>query len=414
MIRKEILKEVIESQREWILKQHRGVEREKLSSVKHSKSFAMVISGIRRCGKSTLLSQVLSRQNIFYYLNLEDPRLNNIELMDLNKTENIFKELYGEGGTYFLDEIQTVKLWEKFVRYLVDKKKEVIITGSNASLLSRELGTRLTGRHIRIELFPFSYREFLKFHNAQASKKSFEKYLLKGGFPEYLKQDDPAIHYELLNDVVARDIAVRFGIKNVSLLKNIATYLISHVGKPFSYNSIRSMFGIKSVQSVIDYISYFEDSYILFTIPIFSYSYKKQQVNPKKAYSIDNGFSYSNTISFSKDKGKMLENCVFLHLRRIFREIFYFVGQGECDFVIKEKEKITQAVQVCYELTETNEKREINGLIEAMEKFKLSQGYILTLNQDDELDVKNKKIIVKPVWRWLIESEAGLKKIRRR
>ena len=200
-----------------------------------------------------------------------------------------------------------------------------------------------------------------------------------------------------------KDIAIRFGIKNTNILNKIAIYLISNVGKEFSYNSIKKTFEIKSVQSVIDYIYFFENAYLIFNIPRFSYSYKKQQVNPKKIYSIDNGFSHNNSASFSKDKGKMLENIVFLGLRRKFKNMFYFQDKNECDFVVKEKEKITHAIQVCFDFNEETKDREINGLIEALKEFKLKEGLVLTYAQDDEFFVESKKIIVKPVWKWLIE-----------
>ncbi|MFW6282692.1 MAG: ATP-binding protein, partial [Minisyncoccales bacterium] len=378
MIRKDILEEVIESQRKWILNLNQGIKRDDLEVININKNFALVISGIRRCGKSTFLSQILKKQKDFFYLNLEDPRLEGFDLKDFEKSNKIFNEKYGKQGIYFFDEIQNVPGWEKYIRFLTDRDKKILITGSNASLLGRELGTKLTGRHLRKELFPFSYNEFLKFNKLQNNEKSYEKYLFEGGFPEYLKNSDPTILHELLNDIVMRDIAVRFDIKNTSLLKKIAIFLITNPGKEFSYNSIKKSFEVKSVQTVINYISYFEDSYLLFTLPRFNYSYKKQQVSPKKIYSIDNGLSNANSVSFSKDKGKMLENQVFLSLRKTHFEIFYFKEKRECDFIIKEKNKIKTAIQVCYELNEENPERETNGLLEALEKFGLKKGLILT------------------------------------
>lgn len=409
MLNEKVLREVIESQREWILNLDKGIEREKINEIDLKPNFAIIISGIRRCGKSTLLSQVLNKEKKFYYLNLEDPRLDGFEIKDFNKVENIFRNLYGEDGVWFFDEIQTVAKWEIFIRYLVDRKKKIIITGSNASLLSRELGTKLTGRHLDVHLFPFSFKEFLKFSKLEASQESYEMFLFKGGFPEFLKESDPTVLNELLNDVIMRDIVNRFGIRNSLLLKKIAIYLISHVGKEFSFNSLKKMFQIKSVQSVINYISYFEDSYVLFTVPKFDYSYKKQQVNPKKVYSIDNGFSSVNSVSFSKDKGKMLENSVFLYLRRKtkFREIFYFQDKHECDFVVRDKNRVDKAIQVCYDFNDENQDREIQGLLEAMEEFKLNEGLILTFNQEDNFEFNDKKIIVKPVWKWMLEGEDG-------
>ena len=401
MIPKEILKEVITSQRKYLERLDLGILREK--DIKITDSFAVLITGIRRCGKSTLVHQVLKKQKNGYYMNFEDPRLEGFDLNDFNKLPEIMEELYGSNGTYFFDEIQNIEKWEKFARYLIDKKEKIVITGSNALLLSRELGTKLTGRHLQVELFPFSFKEFLAFKKENASIKVFEEYLNKGGFPEYLKKENPIILNELLSDVVMKDIAVRFGIKNTAILNKIAIYLISNVGKEFSYNSIRKMFEIKSVQSVIDYIYYFENAYLIFTIPRFSYSYKQQQVNPKKVYSIDNGFSYANSASFSKDKGKMLENIVFLGLRRFFKEIFYFQEKNECDFIIKEKEKPIMAVQVCYNITDENRNREINGLIEAMKKFDFHKGIIFTYNQEDKFSIEERNILVKPVWKWLLE-----------
>src|SRR3989338_2634038 len=161
MLLKELLKEVIISQRESLNRLELGTPREKEREVKIEDSFALIITGVRRCGKSTFLNQILRKQKNGYYLNLEDPRLDGFELSDFNKAEAIMKELFGEGGTYFFDEIQNIGKWEKFIRYLIDKKERIVITGSNASLLSGELGTKLTGRHLQMELFPFSFREFL-------------------------------------------------------------------------------------------------------------------------------------------------------------------------------------------------------------------------------------------------------------
>ena len=401
MISKEILKNVITSQREFMDNSEQGTLREKNREIKIVDSFALIITGVRRCGKSTLLNQLLKRQKRGYYLNLEDPRLGGFDFSDFNKVEAIMKESYGEGGVYFFDEIQSIPEWERFIRYLVDKKEKVVLTGSNASILSKELGTKLTGRHLSIELFPFSFKEFLNLKKQEPSINSFEEYLTKGGFPEYIKNENPEVLHELLSDIVMKDIAARFGIKNTTILNKIVIYLISHVGKEFSYNSIKKMFEIKSVKSVIDYITFFENAYLVFILPRFSYSYKQQQVNPKKVYSIDNGFSSNNSASFSKDYGKMLENLVFLNLRKKYKNIFYFQEKNECDFVIKEKDKITQAIQVCFDLNEENQNREINGLIDALEKFNLKEGIILTYKQDDEFKLRNKKIKVLPVWQWV-------------
>ena len=404
MITREVLKEVITLQRQTLDKAEIGTLREGQEKIEIVDAFALIITGVRRCGKSTLLHQLIRNQKKAYYLNLEDPRLEGFELKDFNKIEAIMEELYGKGGVYFFDEIQNVQQWEKFIRYLIDKKERVVLTGSNASILSRELGTRLTGRHLIYELFPFSFKEFLHFKKAEPSETVFKEYLINGGFPEFLKKANPAILHELLSDIVLKDIAVRFNIKNTDLLKKMAIFLISNVGKEFSYSSIQKMLKVKAVQSVIDYVSFFEDAYLVFSIPRFSYSFKQQQVNPKKVYSIDNGFSNNNSASFSKDDGKMLENLVFMHLRRKHKEIMYYQNTNECDFVRKEKEKMMQAIQVCFDLNDDNQEREINGLMEAMKEFKLKEGVIVTYNQEDEFDIDGKKIKIVPAWKWILEE----------
>ena len=400
MILKETLRSIVKSQMDELLQLDQGIERDKLAEIEMNKAFATVISGVRRCGKSTMLRQLMKRVK-GHYFNFEDPRAIDFEANDFQKLDEVFKGEYGNRDYYFFDEIQNTQKWELFTRALLDKNKYVTITGSNASLLSRDLGTRLTGRHITYELFPFSFKEFLKLRNRKRDKSSFQEYFANGGFPEYLKVGKAEILHELLNDILARDIAVRHNIRSTKTLREMALYLIANVGKEFSYNSLKRTFSLGSTNTAIDFVSYFEDSYLLFTVPKFDYSLKKQLINPKKIYSIDNGLSYVNSTSFSEDRGKMLENMVFLNLRKNSKEIFYFKGKNECDFLIKEGTKIKQVLQACYELSEDNKNREISGLIEALEKFNLRQGLIITLNQDDEFEVKGRKIIVKPVWKWL-------------
>jgi len=399
MLFKEALSAVIKSQRDNLLQTDAGVLRDITANVPDS--FTLIISGVRRCGKSTFLRQMIEKEKVWYFLNLEDPRLYSFELNDFNRIEEIMYELYGKGGTFFFDEIQNIPKWEKYIRFLVDNRKKVVITGSNASLLSQELATKLTGRHLNMEVFPFSFSEFLKLKKSELSDESLRTYLRMGGFPEYLKQENTQILNELLTDIVLKDIVVRYQLKNVDLVKKLALYLISNIGKEFSYNSLKNNFQIKAVQSVIDYIHYFENSYLIFTVQRFHYSYQLQQRSPKKVYSIDNGFSTANSISFSKDEGRMLENLVFLKLRKRYKEIFYFREAGECDFIVKEKEKITQAIQVCYDINDYNKDREINGLINALETLKLKTGIIITMSQTEELKIRNKTIHVISLLNWI-------------
>jgi len=403
MMLKENLKNIIKSQRENLALLEEGIEREALKQIDIKIPFALVLSGIRRCGKSTLLRQLMKKVKGFYYFNFEDPRTASLEISDFQKMDEIFLEEYGNQDYYFFDEVQNLAKWELMVRAILDKRKHVVITGSNASLLSKELGTRLTGRHIRYELFPFSFREFLILTNGKPSLGSFEEYFTKGGFPEYLKVKRADILQELLNDIITRDIAIRYKIRSLKTIKEMALYLLTNIGKEFSYNALKKTFDLGSTNSAISFVSYFQDSYLLFTVPKFDYSLKKQLVNPKKVYSIDNGLSGINSASFSEDKGKMLENMVLMHLRKRYKNIFYFRENRECDFVIKEGTKIKEVIQVCYDLNNDNQEREINGLMGALEKFNLNKGLILTYKQEDELKIKNKKIKVLPVWKWLIE-----------
>jgi predicted AAA+ superfamily ATPase len=404
VILKETLRSIVKIQRSELESLEYGVDRTLAKKIDLKLPFAVILSGIRRSGKSTLLRQVMKTTNNSYYFNFEDPRANGFEVNDFQKLDEIFKEEYGESDYYFFDEIQNAEKWELFVRTMLDKKKHFLITGSNASLLSRELGTRLTGRHLKHELFPFSYREFLNFASRRAGANSFGEYMQKGGFPEYLKYERSDILQELFNDIIMRDIVVRYKLRSPKIIKEMALFLISNVGVEFSYNNLAKAFSLGSTNSAIAFVSHLEDSYLLFPISKFDYSLKKQAVNPKKIYLIDNGLADVNSVSFSSNKGRMLENCVFLELRRAGKEVFYFRGDNECDFLVKEKNAITMAIQVCYELNEDNKKREIDGLIEALEKFDLIEGVILTYDQQDKLEISGKTIKVSPAWHWFQDA----------
>ena len=401
MILKETLRKIVVDQKTDLEFFEYGTEREGLGSIPLELPHAVIISGIRRSGKSTLLHQILKKLPNYYYLNFEDTRLINFESGDFEKLDEVFHTEYGPSEFYLLDEIHNVKGWEIFVRSRLDRHKHLFITGSNASMLSKELGTRLTGRHINVELFPFSFGEALLFRKEIASPDSFEWYFKQGGFPDFIKYGRPEILRELFTDILQRDIISRHKIRETKALHELALYLLSNVGKEFSYNSLKKMFQFGSVNTPISFVSYLEDSYLLFTIPKFDYSLKKQMINEKKVYSIDNGLSNANSVSFSSNKGRMLENFVFIKLRRSHKNIYYFRENGECDFLIKEDSRIIIAIQVAYELNEDNKKREIEGLLEAMRKFELREGFILTYNQEDEIDIEDKRIIIKPVWKWI-------------
>ena len=401
MILKDTLRTIVSEQRAELESYEYGIERTDLQRIPLDLPFAIIITGIRRSGKSTLLHQLLKKLPNFYYLNFEDTRLLSFEAGDFAKLDQVFHEEFGSSEFYLLDEIQNIKGWEIFVRSRLDKHKKIFITGSNASLLSRELGTRLTGRHIDIEIFPFSFPEALLFMGEDLSYKSFGTYFYNGGFPEHLKFKKPEILRELLLDILYRDIISRHNIRESKALQEMTIYLLTNVGKEFSYNSLKKMFGFGSVNTPISFISYLEDSYLLFTVSRFDYSFKKQLVNAKKVYSIDNAMSIANSASFSSDKGRILENLVFLALRRTYREIYYFRENGECDFLVKVDGVLKMAIQVTYELNEDNKGRELEGLTEAMDKLNIEEGLILTYGQEDELTIEGRTIKIKPAWKWI-------------
>jgi len=399
LILKQTLKDVVRSQFEEIQGLDIGIEREILSKIDFKTSHVIVLSGIRRCGKSTLLRQIMRRINAKYYFNFEDPRAVSFELHDFEKLTSVFKEEFGENRFYFFDEVQNVPQWERFVRKLQDSGNKVFITGSNASLLSRELGTLLTGRHLTYELFPFSYPEMLNLTRQKPSDNSFADYSQLGGFPEFLKYRNVEILHQLFRDIITRDIIARYQIREHKILLELAIFLLSNIGKEFSYNRIKNLFNLGSTNTAIAYTNYLEETYLIFTVPKFDFSFTKQRTHAKKVYGIDPGFLRANTASFTTDKGRILENIVFLHLKRYYPDIFYFRNKQECDFLIKKRNKLKMAIQVCYELNMDNLNRELNGLKEAMEILKIKKGLILTFNQEDRIE----NIPIQPVWKWILE-----------
>jgi len=399
MLLKETLREIVRLQRKELESMDIGIKRDILKDIDLKITHITILSGVRRCGKSTLLKQIMKDTKKFYYFNFEDQRALNFELNDFEKLDQIFHEEFGECNLYFFDEIQNVNSWEMFVRKMHDNGKKVIITGSNASLLSKELGTKLTGRHINYEVFPFSFSEILNFEKLKITQDSFKRYMRYGGFPEFLKYKKAEILQELLNDILVRDIIARYSLREAKILKEIAIHLLTNVGKEFSYTNLAKQFNLGSTNTVISYISYFEDSYLIFSIPKFDYSYRKRRVNPKKVYSIDVGLSNANSASFSEDLGRIFENVFFLALRRKYKEIYYFKGKRECDFLIKDGGRIVKAIQVCLSLNEENKEREIQGLKEAMNTLKLKDGVIVTLDQEDNLD----GIEIKSFLKWFKE-----------
>jgi predicted AAA+ superfamily ATPase len=398
MVLKSILETCVVDQRNQLIQTDLGIVRDSLQEIKLRKEFITIITGIRRSGKSTLMHQLIHQlEDDFAYFHFEDPRIFGFSVDDFPKLE----EILGEKIVYFFDEIQNVPQWELFVRKLHDKGKVICITGSNASLLSKELGTRLTGRNITKELFPFNYSEYCTFYSIDQDSDSVSKYMNNGGIPLFLKTREITYLHQLLRDILYRDIIARHGIRNGKLVEELTLYLISNIAKPYSLNGLKKIFNLGSANSVSDYLSWLEDSYLFFTLPRFSWSLKSVAVNQKKIYSIDTGFAQANSLSFSSDKGRLFENMIYLSLRRKFTELYYFREKGECDFVVKEKEKVTQVVQACFDLNSDNLQREMNGLKEAMDFFGLQEGTIVTIKQTDSFKDDNKHIRVISANDWL-------------
>ncbi len=433
MISKNLLKELILSQRKIFLSITNPIEREIISDNLFDKidalKEAVVITGIRRSGKSFLMRLIwrkikeikkTSGEN-FLYFNFEDEKLLNFSANDFSILLECFHEVINidrKKKIYlFFDEIQNISRWEKFINRLLEESRyKIYITGSNASLLSKEIGTALTGRNYPINLFPLSFRELVGYRLGDVKKgdlydaeqknkikKIWSQYLENGGFPEVVINRFRPILQEYLKNIVYRDIMLRRKIKSEINLREIVAFISSNIGVPLSYENIAKMTEIKSLMTVKNYISYLLDAYLFFSIPKHSFSIKKQIYNPDKMYLIDVGMYREVAVLNSSNVGRILENAVFQELKNRGKEIFYFAGKKECDFIIASKRKIENLIQVTDHLDSTNYERETGGLLEAMEKYKLSTGLILTSDDEDEVAIQNKTIIIKPIWKWILE-----------
>jgi len=395
------------------------------------------ITGPRRAGKTflcfqkihELLEQGINRENILY-INFEDDKLLNANSDDLEKLFEAFLENFNQNkkqNTFlFLDEIQTVKNWDSWVRRIHDTKRKInlVLTGSSSKLLSREISTKLRGRVYNIELLPLNFKEYLYWKNSNldiksilqngkdslVAKRHFKEYLFNGGYPAIFI--NPKIRDEILqsyyDSMIFKDVVERYKIADVKKLQILAKLIFESTSKEISYNNLsnklKSLGFAMGKSTIIDYISYFEEAYLFFQVLKYEYSIQKQLGSIKKVYCIDNGLLNAVSFKFSDDYGKLLENLVFLELYRRKKKVYYNRGKFECDFLVQEKNKITGAVQVCYELTDDNRDREINGLIEAMKKFKLKKGLIVTYDDDDEIVKDGLKIKVVPAWKWMLEN----------
>ncbi|MBU1203497.1 MAG: ATP-binding protein [Nanoarchaeota archaeon] len=399
--------------------------------------FITTIIGPRRAGKTylcfkkikELLKEAIPKNNILY-INFEDEKLIGSDAKDLDELLNKFYELSEINKKYdiylFLDEVHIVKNWDVWVRRINEMHKniKIILTGSSSKLLSREISTRLRGRVLSIELYPLSFKEYLNWGEINYDiktlsnskdrfkiKKEFKKYLTEGGYPAILTNkeiDSSTILQRQFETVIFRDIVERHNIKEIKKLRILAKLLFESVTKEISYNrlsnKLKSLGFNISKNTIIEYISYFEDAYLFFQNLKYEYSLTKQLGSIKKVYCIDNGVLNSVSFKFSEDIGRLMENLVYVELKRRGKEIFYHKKNYECDFLVKEKNKITEVIQVTKELNDENSKREFGGLIEALEKYKLKMGTIITKDTEKEERIKGKMIKVTPIWKWLLTN----------
>ncbi|MGB9708012.1 MAG: ATP-binding protein [Candidatus Pacearchaeota archaeon] len=398
------------------------IEREGMEYVKRliSTDAALIITGVRRCGKS-ILAVMLGKGEKYGYVNFEDERLA-IEANELNKVLEAIYSLKGDIDFLIFDEIQNINGWERFIARLIQNKK-VVITGSNARLLSKELATYLTGRHVDFTLFPFSFKEFLEFKEFRPNihltrdiaklKNYLKEYLKKGGFPLAYKIGNIFL-IENYKDVIERDILQRYKIKYVKVLKDLTKYLISNISNEISYNQLKNIFKIKSVHTVKNYITYLQNSYLIFVLERFSFKLKEQMLAPKKIYCIDNGIADSVGFKFSENRGNFYENVVALQLFRKTcfdkkMEIYYWKDhqQNEVDFVIKRKE-VEQLIQVTLANSENEIKpRELKALLKASKELKCKN--LLVITEDYEATKEQswfgikRKIKFMPLWKWLLK-----------
>jgi predicted AAA+ superfamily ATPase len=394
--------QVIASQREMLAQKKPGITRQDLAGFPVLGSHALIISGIRRCGKSTLQRQLIETYQDWLFINFEDTRLVEFDVHDFEKVFDVIREKSIEH--VFFDEIQVVTGWEIFIRQLLDYEVKVCITGSNASLLSRELGTKLTGRHLTRELFPFSFGEYCSMKEQDPnSHESALSYLKEGGFPEYLKTGNLELLQTVFVDILSRDIAVRHQIRDFHSLQLLASFLVGNVGNLVTAPKLKQIIQVKANSTVLEYMGYLEQSWLFFFVPKYSHSLRARAINPKKVYSIDTGLIAANSKSPTPDTGRKLENLVFLTLRRRYKDVFYFQEKGECDFVVFKQSKVEALVQVCLELNADTVMREADGLVEAMQFFGATNGEIVTLNQTDIIRREGLEIRVISLKDFLVE-----------
>lgn len=395
---------------------------------------ADVFIGMRRSGKTYLMYQHMHdlinsgiEQTKLFYINFEDDRLINFKVQNFQDILDAYFELYPDYAHskdlhFFFDEIQNVEGWEKFIRRLLDKENmKIYITGSSAKALSKEIATSLRGRSIATEVFPMSFHEFLSYHQIQEIKRLTSKqlshvrhlsreYLTYGGFPETLfieREQHRILMQEYVNTVVYRDVVERHTLTSPHIVKLFLTHCLQNVASGLSitkmYNSFKSQGETVGKNSLFEYLDYFEDAFLLFPIPIYDLSLRKRQVNPKKIYCADPGIITAYSIKPEMSQSTSLENAVFNELRRHKQDIYYYRTRSskEVDFLTQDFDGRIQLIQACLDLSDPQTRaREFNALIEATKELDAASATIITLDQEEQLQVDNLRIDVLPFWMW--------------
>jgi len=388
------------------------------------------IAGVRRSGKSTLIRQIvkglIETQNAdTLIVNFEDERFVQRDLNLLIDTYNTYLEkVKPESKPFiFLDEIQNIPQWERFARGVHERgEAKIIVSGSSSKLLSAELATLLTGRHIMFCIHPLSFREFLKFHDLGISneiemvtartriKQLLDEYMEYGGFPEVvLSRGKLRILLSYFETMIVRDVIERFNIREREKIRTIAKFYLTNISSPISFNKISRFLNIP-LTTVERFSDYLETANVVFFLKKFSFSFKQQEKAQRKIYSADVGLSNAVGFRFSKNHGRIMENIVAVELKRrqSFNpqmEIYYWKDyqQREVDFVVKDGLNVMQLIQVCYDITDIQTKeREVRSLIRAVKEFKLKEGMIITEDHEGEEVVKGFKIVYVPLWKWLL------------
>lgn len=385
---------------------------------------AQVVIGVRRSGKSTLCFNALRKAGVHYaYANFDDERLVGLEISDLDNVLQTLYKIYGPFDYLFLDEIQNVEGWPLFVNRLLRQKIHILITGSNAKLLSTELASHLTGRHHKIELFPFSFKDWCRINGLDYNRlttknlglisKAYEEYFRQGGFPELISGEENPKEYisALIDNIITQDIKKRYKIRNIDSLKKLAHHILNETPILIVKDTLQQTVGIKSERTLSNYLLYLNQTYLISTINKYS-SKSRERTRCEKAYAIDVAFMDKRENAFSGENlGWRLETIVYLELLRRKagngEDIYYYQDRSaETDFVVCDGNRAIAVYQVCYDISkEKTRKREIRGCIAGAKATKCDKVYLITANESGLVEFDGYKIQIIPVWEWLVKDE---------